>query len=246
MFSRGRQGWEALLSRCLSFGAGVEAPGGSEDPGRERLALSVPPPSLAHHQLREENRSPESGVRCPGSHSRWDSTSWTLLISLAPSSSWATGVRPGVPLGALGLGSGKPMSPSSVNKTPRLWSSAPFLGIGGRLLRAWQPAHIPTSLPMPQFTPGEGSAAAARDVTKIPPITLPTAATQADPVFRSECDPMKLLPPALSVLSLRADNPKSQGWPSPSSHPFSTDKETETEESALAKVDKGAGGVQLR
>lgn len=138
------------------------------------------------------------------------------------------------------------MSPSSVNKTPRLWSSAPFLGIGGRLLRAWQPAHIPTSLPMPQFTPGEGSAAAARDVTKIPPITLPTAATQADPVFRSECDPMELLPPALSVLSLRADNTKSQGWPSPSSHPFSTDKETETEESALAKVDKGAGGVQLR
>lgn len=209
------------------------------------MALSVPPPSLAHHQLREENRSPESGVRCPGSHSRWDSTSWTLLISLAPSSSWATGVGPGVPLGALGLGSGKPMSPSSVNKTPRLWSSAPFLGIGGRLLRTWQPAHIPTSLPMPQFTPGEGSAAAARDVTKIPPITLPTAATQADPVFRSECDPMELLPPALSVLSLRADNPKSQGWPSPSSHPFSTDKETETEESALAKVDKGAGGVQL-
>lgn len=65
----------------------------------------------------------------------------------------------------------------------------------------WHSARIPASLPVPQFTAGEGSAAAALDLAKIPPITLPTAATQADPVFRSECDPIKPLPLAPSVPS---------------------------------------------
>lgn len=104
----------------------------------------------------------------------------------------------------------------------------------------WHPAHIPASLPVPQFTAGEDSAAAAAlDVTKISPVTLATAATQADPVFRSECDPIKPLPTALSVPSLRSDNPEPQGWHSPSRHPFTTDKETETERKCTGQGQRG-------
>lgn len=79
------------------------------------MELRVHPPTLAH-QLMEENRGPEWGVISPGSHSRQDSTIWTLPISLAPSSSGAIGVGSDAPLGALGSGSGKPMSPSQCHQ----------------------------------------------------------------------------------------------------------------------------------
>lgn len=135
--------------------------------------------------------------------------------------------------GLLGLAQEAQCHQASVTKLSQQNSQALELSIFPRHWKeaaaGWHPAHIPASLPVPQFTAGEGSAAAALDVTTIPPITLPTAATQADPVFRSECDAIKPLPPAPAVPSLGSDNPESQGWHSPSRHPFSTDKETETE-----------------
>lgn len=94
-------------------------------------------------------RPPEWAVTSPGSHSRWDSTSWTLptfCLPLAPGPlGW--GVSQAWPNAPLGYGPERPMSPSPANKTPRLWGSAPFPSSGGRLW-TWQPAHIPACLPL--------------------------------------------------------------------------------------------------
>lgn len=70
-------------------------------------------------------------------------------------------VGPNAPLGVGPEGS---MSPSSVNETPRLWSSAPFPSSGERLW-AWHLAHIPACLPLHSSQLGEDSAAAAPDAS---------------------------------------------------------------------------------
>lgn len=130
-----------------------------------------------------------------------------------------------LPLGALGPGSGKPMSPSSDNKTQALELSTFSQHPRDRTTTTlWLPGTQPTfQPPSPCIVHTRGGLSSCcpgcdkKDPSHPPSLQLPPRLTLSlglNAILFSRS------PPSLSVLALRPDNPESQGWHSPSRHPF--------------------------